>query len=468
MKYRLKIYEFLLGVALLSLTGCGGSTGMIPAPNPPPAVHNEWTWMGGNSPANYGTLGQPAASNLPPVRSYAATWTNASGNVWLFGGNYGEIGSGLINSNGQINRTYADYNDLWRYAGGEWTWMGGAQSTTPTQQPGVYGAQGQPSSNNLPGSRHSAVTWVDAQGNFWLFGGIGIDSTGTQGDLNDLWEYSNGEWTWIAGANVIDKSGVYGTQSTPASDNAPGSRDSAVGWADAQGNLWLFGGWGNDSASHYCYNNVEKICLLNDLWKFANGQWTWIAGSNVANQPDVYGTQGTANPNNFPGARMNSTVTVDAAGNVWLFGGTTWTEGLNDLWKYAGGEWTWVSGSNTANQKGEYGILGVPAASNAPGARVSGAAWTDASGNLWLLGGAGLDTQGSAGSLNDLWRFSGGRWTWMDGSDLVGSPGSYGALGVAAPSNEPPARYGASAWTRSDGSLWLFGGGFNDLWEYQP
>jgi hypothetical protein len=54
---------------------------------------------------------------------------------------------------------------------------------------GVYGTLGTAAAGNIPGSRDAAVTWTDSSGNFWLFGGWGYDSTGTVGDLNDLWEY---------------------------------------------------------------------------------------------------------------------------------------------------------------------------------------------------------------------------------------------------------------------------------------
>ncbi len=57
-------------------------------------------------------------------------------------------------------------------------------------------------------------------------------------------------------------------------------------------------------------------------------------------------------------------VWTDAAGNFGLFGGEATDEGFDHLWRYTNGQWTWVAGSNTANQKGVYGILGVPAASN--------------------------------------------------------------------------------------------------------
>jgi hypothetical protein len=34
------------------------------------------------------------------------------------------------------------------------------------------------------------MPWIDADGNLWLSGGYGADSTGAEGYLNDLWEYT--------------------------------------------------------------------------------------------------------------------------------------------------------------------------------------------------------------------------------------------------------------------------------------
>ena len=49
----------------------------------------QWTWVGGGSGENqsgvYGTLGMAAATNFPGARSGAASWTDRSGNFWLFG-----------------------------------------------------------------------------------------------------------------------------------------------------------------------------------------------------------------------------------------------------------------------------------------------------------------------------------------------------------------------------------------------
>ena len=56
-------------------------------------------------------------------------------------------------------------------------------------------------------------------------------------------------WTWAAGSNLIDAAGVYGSQGQPAAVNTPGSREESAYWTDPIGNLWLFGGYGDDSAS---------------------------------------------------------------------------------------------------------------------------------------------------------------------------------------------------------------------------
>ncbi|MGB8989357.1 MAG: hypothetical protein WCC37_22355, partial [Candidatus Sulfotelmatobacter sp.] len=99
---------------------------------------------------------------------------------------------------------------------------------------------------------------------------------------------------------------------------------------------------------------------------------------------------------------------------------------LNDLWKYSAGQWAWMSGANVVNQKGTYGTQGTSAASNIPGSRSGSISWTDATGNLWLFGGRGYDSAGTFGYLNDLWKYSGGEWTWIGGSNLTNQSGTYG------------------------------------------
>ena len=181
----------------------------------------------------------------------------------------------------------------------------------------------------------------------------------------------------------------------------------ATSWAGLDGNLWLFGGDGNDSSNY----NVE----LNDLWEFnpTSGKWTWICGANVGNQRGTYGIQGIPATSNIPGGRQWASGWIDGSGNLWIFGGIGFDSNgslgaLSDLWEFniTSQMWMWVSGSNTVNQSGTYGAQGVSAVTNQPGGRTPAAAWTDKSGNFWLFGGNASSTFSGYGVyLNDLWRY---------------------------------------------------------------
>jgi hypothetical protein len=184
---------------------------------------SEWTWVAGTQvmscvaygdencgqPGTYGTLGQPAAGNLPGGHSESNYWTDKSGNFWLFGG----VG---FDANG-----FRDIlNDLWEFSPktGQWTWMGGPSNNSGGSA--VYGTLGVPAPANLPGRRDGATSWVDQSGNFWLYGGNGLDASGNIGILDDLWEYQPS--TAAAAAAVptfTPPAGTYATaQSVTISD----------------------------------------------------------------------------------------------------------------------------------------------------------------------------------------------------------------------------------------------------------
>jgi hypothetical protein len=162
-------------------------------------------------------------------------------------------------------------NDLWKFSGGEWTWVSGPRIGG---QNGNYGTLGVPSANGIPGARFESVSWTDATGNFWLFGGLGFDSVGSEASLNDLWKYSAGKWTWVGGSAVANKNGTYGTIAVADPRNMPGARDQAVVWTTSSGDVWLFGGLGYDESS-------ATVGLLSDLWSYSAGQWTWMGGPKV-------------------------------------------------------------------------------------------------------------------------------------------------------------------------------------------
>ena len=359
---------------------------------------------------------------------------------------------------------------------GEWTWMSGSDLGN---QPGSYGVQGVPDSANTPGERYETVAWTDLSGNLWLFGG----NSSINGPMNDLWRYqpTNGMWTWVGGSSTAYQRGVYGVLGTPAPGNVPGARWGAVSWIDGSGNLWLFGGYGGAVSGLFSY--------LNDLWRYdiASGQWTWMSGANTTEQSGNYGVQGTPAASNVPGARRESVSWVDSSGNLWLFGGIGFAASggaarLNDLWRYdpTTGQWTWMSGANTTNQAGAYGVQGTAAAGNVPGARYASVSWTDGDGNLWLHGGTGIDSVAATGMLNDLWRYdpNSEEWTWVNGANTVNQPGVYGVQGVPSATNVPGARSDGVSWLDSSDGLWLFGGYCrdsansyrfcNDLWRHDP
>jgi hypothetical protein len=290
------------------------------------SVYGQWIWEGGldsvNASGVYGTQGAASASNLPGARYDSSSWSDSSGNFWLFGG-AGYDSTGAI----------GDLNDLWQYSPstGQWVWVSGGNEDNAS---GVYGTSGAASAGNVPGGRYSASSWVDLSGNLWLFGGYGYDSAGSVGYLNDLWQLSTvtNQWTWISGGDVADAKGIYGTQGVVSAGDVPGGRQAANSWIDSSGNLWLFGGYGDDSTGN--------VGALNDLWQYkpSTNEWASVSGGNIANASGTYGTQAIGSAGDGPGGRQAASSWIDTSGNLWLFGGAGYGSAgngyLSDLWRF--------------------------------------------------------------------------------------------------------------------------------------
>jgi N-acetylneuraminic acid mutarotase len=443
------------------------------------AFSQNYTWMRGLNTGTtmgvYGTQGVAAPGNDPGSRHGCATWTDAQGNLWLFGG------EGIIPNDNW-------YSDLWKYnpTTNQWTWVKGPNVPNVGA---TYGTMGVPNPANNPGCREFCMSWTDAAGNFWLYGGDGVGATYAPPPMNklgDLWKYNptTNQWTWMAGPNTVNAPGVYGTQNVPSPANYPGGRYWGATWVDANGVFWLFGGRG--------YGASPGIWgRLNDLWKFdpVSNQWTWVSGSQTLDLPGVYGTLSVPAAGNAPGSRDSPQFWNSPSGKLVLFGGSgypsTATVGpLNDMWEFnvSTGMWTWINGTNVAGSTGIYGTAGVPSILNMPGGRFSSACWTDPMGNYWLFGGEGVSSISMVSRLNDLFKFNPNtsEWTWMKGSNQPNQLGTYGTQGVAAASNNPGARYFNDWWVNtSTGYLWLFGGlgyesaitpfaeSMNDLWKFK-
>ncbi len=459
-------------------------------------AHDDWTWIDGTKTAGtiaapqYGSFPATAPptfpnpfTNTPGARYGAAGWTDKNGNLWLFGGDGWELAGGTPQDT--LN---APMNDLWvcvnlgDYC--QWQLQGGYDPTVVElpPRPPQLASRSSPMRNTRRRSVRTAVPWPSAS------------KTGS-GDLDRQhrkslafrrfrWQQLSkrslgvpcrrlipdftataGQWTWQSGVNTqfVDQNGVY----PPTVNPYPGARTNAVSWTDGSGNFWLFGGFGKDGAG--------TLGFLNDLWEYSGGTWTFVSGSSLANQIGIYGTPGVASGTNAPGGRQEAVGWADAAGNLWLFGGegedgnnpATANGILNDLWVYniAAKQWTFVMGSTTANQTGDYeaqtvvgpvntsgaastcGLsVGLTVGGNVicspvsttgarPGSRWGASGWTDAGGNFWLYGGWGLDSTGTNGNgaLSDLWVYTPnstagqpGTWAWIKGSNTGAANGVYG------------------------------------------
>jgi N-acetylneuraminic acid mutarotase len=311
-------------------------------------VTGQWTWVSGDSAVwvygIYGTKGIATVSNKPGSRYGSVSWSDALGNLWLFGGN----GAGAGVNNGLLN-------DLWKYntGTGQWTWISGDSIGNVY---GVYGTKGLPNAANKPGSRNFGLTWIDASGNLWLFGGFGYGASISYGELNDLWKYNinTGQWTWVNGDNSAKNFGTYGTKSIANAFNTPGSRNGNISWIDSLGNQWLFGGNGYASTTSG---------YLNDLWKITEGE-ELCGGGSISFTSDLTGISyqwqlstdhgitfnNISNNVNYAGT-SKKTITITSAPSSWysykyrcVVGGSHsmistlvftnyWTGAVNSAWE---------------------------------------------------------------------------------------------------------------------------------------
>jgi len=304
---------------------------------------------------------------------------------------------------------------------GYWTWILGPDIGGPGAA--VAG---------IPPPRGGAASWTDNDGNFWLFGGYGYN-LGAQAPAQvyagmiyaDMWEFTPATLQWTK---------------VEEGSEAPSARSFAATWRDPLGNFWLFGG-------------VNFGEVYDDLWEFmpATRQWIRVAqGSTV------------------PSAREGAATWVDAAGNLWLFGGSTT---VNDLWKFTigpdgTGEWTEVSAGTDED--------------DAPVARERATSWTDSYGNFWLFGGDNHVNSLGPSVYADLWEYTPAtnQWTFIKApppppfggpprGNVPNTPGVYpnprvqGQPGIPGPCSD------AKGWSDGLGNLWLFPGD-GSLWRYTP
>ncbi|HUQ66830.1 MAG TPA: kelch repeat-containing protein [Flavitalea sp.] len=280
-----------------------------------PDTH-EWTFMKGtdqlNQKGEYGNQSELSGSNEPGGRMMCTGWIDSNGNLWMFGGK------------GYSSKSEISYlNDVWKYsiASGKWAWMNGSNSNNADAH---FGDQGSYGNDNSPGGRHGSTSWTDKNGNLWMFGG------GTKADVyNDLWKYdpASNKWAWISGNKNANLPPAFKSAGIPDQNNNPGSRIAASGWADNQGNLWLFGGEGY---------GTQGTDPLNNLWMYdaSSNEWTFIKGEIPGNTDAIFGNKSEASQDNNPAGTADFAKWKDGKGNFWIFGGRSSAGYLNQTWKF--------------------------------------------------------------------------------------------------------------------------------------
>ena len=412
-----------------------------PSRSTTPTAGGLWTWIFGPSTtgvaANYGTINVTAGTNTPGSRNGGQAWYVDDTHIYFYSGASGK-------------------SDLWRWDGSAWTWIYGSNATTAPN----WGTVNVANVANTPGIRDQSCSVTDSAHNLWLFGGQ--DNAGNQ--FNDLWKFNGTNWIWIKGANATNPAGTYGSLGVSNPANNPGSRADAVCWIDAADHIWVYGGFSAGTA-------------MGDLWMFDGTDWTWKSGANTGNSASVYGSLGVPNAANDPGSRGAASGVIDAAGNLWLFGGIMGfgSNQRNDMWKYDGANWTWMAGKNGFDQ------LDSTSGSIHPGARFASVMTLDRARNLiYIYGGRGCDSSSCVGgwsehSLSDVWSYdiAGSSWSSVRTAP-ASSTGNYGSLNVTNPANFPAGRAYTPHWVDSHGDLWVFGSYwvnvtyYGDVWKFSP
>ena len=432
-----------------------------------------WEWDG------HSWLHKAVDAPLPAPRSEAAmAYDPGLGRVILFGGDSWDSGSNTA--------TY--YADVWEWDGTDWH-------------------DGTPASGVAPDPRYSPGMFFDAgRGRIRVTGGLYWDSsTSTASYFGDLWEWNGQGPSWqqvtdlaitpqkrsgqamaydTARREAVLFGGAYWDSSTPTTyfdstwllkgstwtelSVSPGQMYlQAMAFDSSRGRTVMFGGNWNDGggADHpgvyewdgeawsyqetdpepgtrtqagMAYDTGRKVSVLfgglmpahwDDAWDWTGSAWI----------PAL-----TSTP--WPDARATPAMASAGTAGVWLFGGSTESGLLNDLWTWNGTDWSQLE----------------PASDDPPVRRwLHAIAYDAAHGQLVLFG--GRDDQGSP-PYGDTWLWETDHWTQVTQPDGVDWPARRSALALAYDSNrERVMLFGGWEHNAGPGGNGLF---YRDLWEW--
>ncbi len=376
------------------------------------------TWVSGSKDAGFigsysGTNGA-RRTDISPGGSMMQVWRTKDGKIWVHSDDDGLVGR---TGNNVHDRTLSA---LWNYDPKDNTWL----LVKVESAVRVRGLQGVGANSNTPGARGRAATWVDTDGNLWLYGGDGVDDL-SLGDMystyGDLWKFDTKleQWIWVRGDD--NKYSVYGDSAQESASFSPNIRSGGASWADESGNLWMFGGHDNV----WFRADVWKYNIARNMWSLETKPSSAMSDPNPASSPIA--------------ALIGASAAYNGNGTVYIFGGATnggaygrdsrYGNGTHDdLWAFnlSTAQWVHVGGSYSF-ASARAGELGVENANNYPSARTDSNLWFDKDGYLWLFGGLAITGVADGGRLADFWRYnpSNNQWALMSGTPAEYIPGEY-------------------------------------------
>ncbi|MES2594244.1 MAG: immunoglobulin domain-containing protein [Verrucomicrobiota bacterium] len=237
-------------------------------------------------------LNIPANDPVPPREPDPTLWRSPSGaDSWL----------------------YTKQGALWRWSGADGRWQM-VQAPLPLGSAGEPGVLGVSSPQSRPRGRQGATTWLQANGELWMYGGrVPNPATGSFFSLVDLWCFqpATQQWTWMAGRTLLPSEGPDWRSDgilQPASDAA-----FCPCWVDHTGRLWMHELTSSGQQRMWTFDLVSKS------WSMPYSQaWDGVipghSGTSRETGPPETGTS--------PGKRSkNALCWTDAQGNLMLFGG---------------------------------------------------------------------------------------------------------------------------------------------------
>ncbi len=186
---------------------------------------------------------------------------------------------------------------------------------------GSYGTKARQHRSNDPGASMGFRDGLDGfAGNFWLFGGKGTIPRPPDEHLNDLWEYSGGQWTWMGGAKCRkpkqESTGPRG-RLLPATFRG---RDTGCRELD-RWRRTTSGCLAELVTARPGITNQAKTSTTYGSIAGANGHGWEGRTSIVPVQRETTGLREPGGSGNTPGARQSAWSGSIRPGDFWLFGG---------------------------------------------------------------------------------------------------------------------------------------------------